>query len=187
MTDETGSVGDAIAAWAAAREAAGEGGHDRPGAAGAPRSVTDGAVVELCEITGETVRAICRLQVAPSQRGLVAPNAVSLAEALFEPKAWYRGVYADDRPVGFVMLYDDREAGRMFLWRLMVADGCQGLGYGWRALELVAEHARTLPGVTALVVSWVPGPGSPEAFYLAFGFEPTGDVEDGEVVGRLRL
>jgi hypothetical protein len=40
------------------------------------------AVVELREITFETVRAICRLGVAPSQADFVAPNAVSIAEAL---------------------------------------------------------------------------------------------------------
>jgi len=33
----------------------------------------------------------------------------------------------------------------------------------------------------------VPGEGGPEPFYLKFGFVPTGEVEEGELVGRLRL
>jgi diamine N-acetyltransferase len=33
----------------------------------------------------------------------------------------------------------------------------------------------------------VPAPGGPEPFYRAFGFEPTGEVDEGEVVARLRL
>ena len=37
------------------------------------------------------------------------------------------------------------------------------------------------------MTSWVPGDGSPEGFYLGFGFEPTGEIEDGELVGRLRV
>ncbi len=63
--------------------------------------------VSLREVTADTVRAICKLEVAPAQRGLVAPNAVSIAQAHFEPAAWFRGIYAGDepallRPVGAV-------------------------------------------------------------------------------------
>jgi hypothetical protein len=95
-------IGDTIAgiaAWVAAREAAGEGA-PMEGRQVTPRTVLDGAVVELREVTGDTVRGICRLQVAPGQRRFVAPNAVSFAEALFEPKAWYRAIVADDVAVG---------------------------------------------------------------------------------------
>jgi diamine N-acetyltransferase len=183
----TDASADALAEWAARREAAGEAPSLVPDR---PRSVRDGAVVELREVTGETVRAICRLVVAPAQRGFVAPNAVSFAEALFEPKAWYRAIYADDRPVGFVMLHDDPEAQdgpSYYLWRLMIADGYQGLGYGRRAVELVIDHVRTRPGATTLAVSWVPAPGGPGPFYLGLGFELTGEVDEGEVVARLRL
>lgn len=35
--------------------------------------------------------------------------------------------------------------------------------------------------------SWVPAPGGPEPFYRGLGFEPTGEVDDGEVIGRLAL
>ena len=54
-------------------------------------------------------------------------------------------------------------------------------------MALLADHVRNLPGATHLVTSRVPGPGSPEGFYLGLGFEPTGEVDDGEVVGRLEL
>jgi diamine N-acetyltransferase len=52
--------------------------------------------VTLREVTADTVRAICRLQVGPGQEQLVAPNAVSIAQAHFEPKAWFRAVYAGE-------------------------------------------------------------------------------------------
>ena len=38
-----------------------------------------------------------------------------------------------------------------------------------------------------LVLSYVPGEGSPESFYRRLGFEPTGEVLEGEVVMLLRL
>lgn len=182
---------EGIADWAAAREAAGEGARpDGEGPASDPRSVADGAVVTLREVTSRTVREICRLQVAPEQRGLVAPNAVSFAEALFEPRAWYRAIYADGAAVGFVMLSEDPgapEGPAYWVWRLMIDRRFQGRGYGRRVVELVVDHVRTLPGATELLLSWVPGPGGPEGFYLGLGFELTGETLESEVVGRLRL
>jgi len=148
--------------------------------------------VSLQQITRQTVRAICRLEVAPQQRGFVAPNAVSIAEAYFSPKAWFRAIYAGDEPVGFLMLSDDRgDDGRepeYYLWRFMIAAEHQSKGYGRRALELLVEHVRGLPRATTLFCSCIPASeGGPEPFYLAFGFEPTGEVEDGEMVLRLDL
>ena len=146
-----------------------------------------GMTVELREITAETVRAICRLTVAPGQDQFVAPNAVSIAEAYFHPTAWFRAIYADGEPVGFLMLDDDAAKGEYTLWRLMIADGFQGRGYGKRAIELLIDYVRTRPGATALMTSWVPGDGTPEPFYLKLGFVPTGEIDEGEIVGRLEL
>jgi diamine N-acetyltransferase len=145
------------------------------------------ARVTLREVTKETVREICRLTVAPGQDDFVAPNAVSIAEAYFEPKAWFRAIYADEAPVGFVMLHDDPEAQAYFLWRLMVAAGHQGKGFGRKAMRLLIDHVRTRPGARQLLTSYVPGEGSPEPFYLALGFLPTGTIEGDEVVLRLPL
>ena len=46
------------------------------------------------------------MKVKPEQEGLVAPNSVSIAEAHFWPTGWFRAIYADDTPVGFVMIDD---------------------------------------------------------------------------------
>lgn len=147
----------------------------------------DEARVELREVTANNVRAICRLAVARSQSRFVAPTAVSLAEALFEPKAWYRAIYAGDAPVGFAMLSIDTATPMYYLWRLMIADGYQHRGYGRAAIAAIVEHVRTLPGAAGLLVSWVPAEGGPEAFYLSLGFVPTGEVHEGEIEARLEL
>jgi diamine N-acetyltransferase len=133
------------------------------------------------------VREICALQVAPGQHRFVAPNAVSFAEAHYEPKAWYRAVYADGQPVGFAMLSIDAEKPEYYLWRFMIDGGFQGRGYGRAALGLIVEHVRSLPNARELLLSWVPGDGSPEPFYRGLGFVPTGEVDGGEVVARLEL
>lgn len=143
--------------------------------------------ITLREVTAETVRAICDLRVRPEQRSYVADNAVSIAQAYFEPHAWFRAVYAGEEPVGFVMLHADTEKGEFFLWRFMIAADDQGKGYGRRALDLVVEHVRGLPGASALLSSYVPGEDGPRDFYLRYGFAETGEVEDGEHVITLPL
>ena len=143
--------------------------------------------VSLREVTADTVRNICRLRVGAGQERLVVPVAESIAEAHFAPTAWFRAVYAGDTPVGFVMLSDDPASGQYHLWRLLVDAGHQGKGYGRRAVELACDYVRTRPGAAELLTSWVPGERGPEEFYRKLGFERTGEVEDGEVVARLRL
>lgn len=145
------------------------------------------AAVTLREVTQDTVRAICNLQVAEDQRGYVAPNAVSIAQAYFEPCAWFRAVYADDDPVGFVMLHDEPEKQEYYLWRFMIDAGHQGRGFGKRALDLVVDYVRERPGAGALLSSFVPGDAGPGGFYLRYGFVETGEVDEGEVVIRLDL
>jgi len=143
--------------------------------------------IGLREVTADTVRAICRLAVTDAQTKFVAPNAVSIAQAYFEPKAWFRAVYADEAPVGFAMIEDDREKPEYFLWRFMIDARYQRMGFGRRAMELVIDHVRTLPRATELLTSCVQGDGGPQPFYEGLGFVATGKFEDGEAILRLEL
>jgi diamine N-acetyltransferase len=152
-----------------------------------PPSAGVEAQVSLREVTAQTVRDICNLSVAPGQEHFVAPNSVSIAEAYFCEKAWFRAIYVDETPVGFLMLYDDPQKPEYHLWRFMIADGHQGKGYARRAMELLIEHVGRRPMAEELLLSYVPGEGSPEGFYRGLGFDPTGEVDEGEVVMRLRL
>ena len=119
----------------------------------------------------------------------------SLDDAAANPHArpWYRAIYADGTPVGFVMLADDVPAGatefpwRYFLWRFLIGERFQGLGYGRAALDPVVAYVRTCPGAESLMTSFVPGDGSPLGFYLKCGFEQTGELFGSEEVLRLRL
>lgn len=138
--------------------------------------------VTLREITADTLRDILRLQVADHQQAFVAPNAVSIAEAYFCPQAWFRAIYADDTPVGFVMLYIDHDKPEYYLWRFMIDQQHQGKGYGRRALEQVLVHIRQFPQAREVRVSYVPGEGNPSPFYAQVGFVETGEEDDGERV-----
>jgi diamine N-acetyltransferase len=146
-------------------------------------------IISLREITADTVSEICKLTntLPDYQRQFVASNAYSIAQAHFEPKAWFRGIFAGDEPVGFIMLHDDDEKQEYFLWRLMIAGPHQGRGYGKRAIELLLDYVRTRPGASALLTSYVPDERGPGGFYQGLGFEPTGETLDGETVVKLEL
>ncbi len=144
--------------------------------------------VSLREITSDTVRAVTKLAVHPAQQGFVAPNAVSLAQALFSSEAWYRAVVVDEELAGFVMLADESlrpdppTAPRIGLWRLMIDARFQRRGVGREVIRLVVAHVRSRPGIESFYTSWVAAPGGPEPFYLGLGFEPNGEMDDDEVV-----
>lgn len=144
------------------------------------------SVVSLREVTRDSVVAICRLQVAEGQRQFVATNAISIAQAHFEgEKAWFRGIYADETPVGFVMLYEDSEKPEYYLWRFMIDERFQKLGFGAKALELILAHVRTVPGAKEISLSYHKGDGGPDSFYRKFGFRDTGEKLDDEHVMKL--
>lgn len=151
------------------------------------------AQVSLREITSETVRSVVKLSVAESQKGFVASNAVSLAQALFAPEAWYRAIYKAEELVGFVMLADESlrtpppEKPGIGVWRFMIDERFQGRGIGRAALRLVIEHARSKGIFKTLELSYVPGPGCPEPFYIGIGFRHTGKVDEGEIVLEFAL
>ncbi|GAA3447983.1 GNAT family N-acetyltransferase [Planomonospora venezuelensis] len=153
------------------------------------------ASLRLEKVTPENVRAACDMRLRPGQERFVAPVAQSLAEAYVQPDvAWPRLVFDGDRLVGFVMLFldvplnpdDPQDPPRSGLWRLAVAADEQGRGYGRFAVEAVCEELRRR-GKTRVTVTWVPGDGGPEPFYLKLGFRPTGEKSDDEIVAERDL
>jgi diamine N-acetyltransferase len=142
-------------------------------------------------ITPANVDMACQIKVAPEQEEFVAPVAVSLAEAYASYQtAWPRLVYVRDEPVAFVMGGFNPEAEIEFfrcgIWRLNVSAQHQGAGHGRFAVEAVLSEARRRGSKRATVL-WRAGAGGPEGFYRRMGFEPTGQVFAGQVVGAIAL
>lgn len=157
--------------------------------------------VELREVDPTKVRSLLALGTHHSQQRFVSPMAVSFAEVAFPDfeehadgraaetriKPWARVVYADGEPVGFVAMEQPTELNpEPYLWRLLIDRLHQRRGLGTRVIEMVADQAREWGGA-GLLVSWMPGVGSPEPVYLAMGFVPTGEMYDQEIVAQLVL
>ncbi len=150
--------------------------------------------VALVPIDQSNEGAVFKLKTDWTQRDFVAPMEWSFTDALFPEIVdgaplvpWMRAVQADGDLVGFVMLALVTEAHpEPYLWRLLVDRLHQRRGIGKQVLDLVAQECRSM-GSSTLMTSWNPEPGTPEKFYLAYGFEPTGEIVDGEVEARLKL
>ncbi|MFI6370888.1 GNAT family N-acetyltransferase [Streptomyces sp. NPDC050546] len=147
----------------------------------------------LEEITPGNLDAALGIRVRPDQEHAVAPVVKSLAEAYAHGAiAWPRLIVDGDRPVGFLMAclgidwYGDGSDIRSGLWRLNIAAGEQGKGYGRFAVESVAAELRRRD-TEKFYVTWHPGPNGPEGFYLGLGFRPAGENSGGQTVGLLEL
>jgi GNAT superfamily N-acetyltransferase len=160
--------------------------------AGTEAGGTTSPGVALREVTDDNREAVRALRVRGRQKRFVASVSCSLRDAAKSPEAkpWFRAVYCGEEPVGFVMLsWKPRKGpyrGRHFLWRLLIDKRYQGRGIGRAVLTQLVDLVRA-DGGTELLTSYEPGEGGPWPFYQGFGFRPTGQVDDGEIVLRLPL
>ena len=135
--------------------------------------------VVLRPVTRANVRAICDLELADSQRRLVAPAAYTVAEGNYEPGAILRAIHRGERPVGVLLV--EVETGTPYLVRFMVDAEHQRAGVGRLAVELLVAELRAA-GWSVHETSHAPGAGGPGGFWRRCGFEPTGRELHGEPV-----
>ncbi len=145
-------------------------------------------IVTLQDVTKENLYRVIDLKVTPEQRKFISSNVESIAEAHFYPEvAWFRAIYADALPVGFVLLADNAADAEYILWRFMIDAQFQHQGLGRQAFELVVEYVRTRPGAQVFEAHCGLGEGSPQGFYEKLGFVSTGKFDEGELVMEYQL
>ncbi len=144
------------------------------------------------EITRDNLSAFLLMDVTPEQvaADLVASNAITLAQAQFEPGSRVLGLVDGDIPVGLLAIIDpeapgvevepDEPQNALYVWRLMIAADHQGKGYGKAAMEIAFAEARR-HGRTTLFLSAEEHPLSAIPFYERLGLTRTGRVVEGEV------
>lgn len=144
-------------------------------------------MITLREITSENWRECIGLSVKESQKGFVAPNVYSLAQAKVYPSYKPLAIYHGDEMVGFTLYGVDPEDNEMGISRLMIDQKYQGKGYGRAALAQLLERIKQEVSPHAIYLSFEPENKNAEALYRSFGFEHTGEVEGGELVMKLTL
>jgi len=132
------------------------------------------------------------------ERGFVSPNVLSLAQAYAE--RWWipTAVYAQQTMVGFILYgcwpaapiaaeYGRREAGLHHILRMMIDQQYQGQGYGHAAMHTLIAHIRAQPDARAIELNYDVDNSVAARLYARLGFEPTGEVDEGEIRARLVL
>ena len=146
-------------------------------------------MINLREITSKNLKSIIDLNVKEDQKDYVALNSVSIAQGHYSKSAWFKGIFNDDRPVGFVMLDLIEEENKCFLWRFMIDRKYQGKGFGKIALTQVIDFVRSLNLYTYIATSYVPAENSAGGFYKNFGFIESEEItkefgiEDSDEIG----
>lgn len=150
--------------------------------------------VRLVEIDADSMSDVRRLTTHKSQERFVSTVASSYGDALLPEVIdgapvvpWMRAIEADGELVGFMMVALTTDAHpEPYLWRLLIDRLHQRRGIGTATLDLLVEQCHAW-GDRTLITSWEPGKGSPEAVYTRYGFMPTGNIDDGEIEGRLAI
>ena len=171
-------------------------------------------MIELRKISilDDNMKECIALDVLPEQRNFVASNAISLAEAYDENKAYAEGtgfsiaepfaIYENDEMVGFIMYgyflpdedEDEDEAYSKdepiyYVWRLLIDKNHQRRGIGREALRQVMEMIKAKPHgeATYCYSSYEPTNIGSKTTFASYGFEEDGRVLDGETVARYKL
>lgn len=158
-------------------------------------------MITLRKITLDNRRAIFNLQVADDQRSFVASKLSSVAScyvlATNGGHPFPFAIYADEQPVGFVMLTYGNTGYELpsivddsyCILRLMIDKQYQNRGYGREAMARILEFIRTFPAGPARYC-WIPYEADnlvAKRFYESFGFRDNGEICDNEPVTVLRL
>lgn len=153
--------------------------------------------MELKKVDLSNVWELTKLKVKDEQKNFVAPNNISIIEAYATIQSGHIalpfGLLVDGKYVGFVMLgYDtngDEDEPEIVqhnycIWRFMIDERYQGLGYGKKAMELVMNYIKTFPCGEAKYcwLSYEPENIDAKALYYKFGFKENGDMSGDEVV-----
>jgi histidinol dehydrogenase len=142
-------------------------------------------VFEVRAVTDANVDELLKLRTTEEQERFVASVARSIAQAAYRPAGRPLGLYANGKPVGFLLLWDSRRdpdpedrADQLYVWRLMIDARHQRHGHGQAAMRWLIDEARCM-GVAQIALSHVPE-NPVGAFYERLGFRYTGEVNDGE-------
>lgn len=146
-------------------------------------------MLHLVEIDRYNYLSVLDLSVSPEQKDFVATNQYSLAQAYAQPECVPFALYAENRPVGFAMYSLDEDDHQFWIYRLMIDQRYQGVGYGREAMGLLIDRIRGLSDEdhNRIYISFEPENAVAKALYESLGFVPDGRVLYGEVVYYLAL
>lgn len=140
-------------------------------------------MIEFRAITEENFDEVIEMRNADGER-FVAPNSVSLAQCwLYRDNGdvFPAAIYADDKPVGFILLEEDMDEEKLMIWRMMLPQENCGKGYGTEAVRSIVELARESGKYKGVYLDCNRENFCAMHVYKKVGFEPTGDINYGDI------
>ena len=137
------------------------------------------------EINRENFFDVIKLDVTEEQKGFVATNLFSIAQAKVYPECICLAIYSDDVLVGFTMYCIDLEDREYWIYRLMIDSKYQSKGYGKAAMEKLIDIIKNDEEHHAIYISFEPNNTWAKQLYEKLGFEADGRVIDDEIVYKL--
>lgn len=147
-------------------------------------------MTDFTRLSADTVLPLINLSVAEHQKHHVAPNAVTMAQSIFEPGSEIYGLWHEGSAIGLIAFIDlghpkhiletNESPDGFYIWRLMVSEEHQGKGHGRAAMIFAEQRCRAL-NRAFLLLSVVDDDKSAIEFYEKLGYRRTGNIVDEEI------
>lgn len=143
-------------------------------------------LVKLVDVTYDNFLEVIFLSVKEDQKNFIATNALSLAQSKYQEECIPKAIMVENNIVGFLMYCIERNEHEYWIFRLMIDQKYQGLGYGRKAMELIIHQIKQDPTHHLLRISFEPENIAAKTLYESFGFESTGVIDGGEIIYELK-
>ena len=149
--------------------------------------------IELRAIDEFNKNDVEALEVSDDQKQYIASNRDSMETSQKDEHreaARPFAIYAGEKMVGFAMFAFDIASSdpddKYWLWRFMIDKNSQGKGYGAAALEKIIDYFKS-QGADHILLSTKASNTAALSLYRKYRFAETGEMNDGEIILRLKL
>ncbi|MGH1276864.1 GNAT family N-acetyltransferase [Bacillus cereus] len=115
-----------------------------------------------------------KLSVKEEQQTFIASNLYSIAEVQFLDNFYTKGIYLEEKMIGFTMFGIDPEDNNYWIYRLMIDENFQGKGIGKQAIYLVIDEIRrnNNANISRIMIGY-----APENLTAKFAYKKAGFIE----------
>lgn len=113
-----------------------------------------------------------KLSVNEEQKKFIASNLYSLAEVQFLDNFYAKGIYLDNKMIGFTMFGIDPDDGNYWIYRLMIDKEFQGKGIGLQSIHQIIEEIRRIndTNIPLIMIGYNPDNVAAKITYKKAGF-----------------
>ncbi|MCU4931018.1 GNAT family N-acetyltransferase [Bacillus cereus] len=130
-----------------------------------------------------------RLSVKEEQQTFISSNLYSIAEVQFLDHFYAKGIYLDEKMIGFTMFGIDPDDNNYWIYRLMIDERFQGKGIGKKAIYRVIDEIRqnNQTNIPLIMIGYAPENLTAKFVYKKAGFIETEFSPWGEQLAKYSL